>query len=267
MSSTRPWPGTCSRGDLSRWSPSRERWSGTDGRPASPRRPTRPSWTGCCPCTWRRWASAASPGRPSFGVTRFGHHRSKRPADPRREGWRTNSLSTHTHTNRPRPSRGAGTQDSQRSSTPPSSSSPWPSSRSWPGRSSTSRAERRSAHQVAVPIAEGLGRDPGGLRDRSELLRILDVLAVEPDHVLPRYPVRARLHVDEPDPDPSRVRVVEGPERQRDHVPLLERDHPAPVVALLQPLQVVDRAVPEISRVLDVERDGRRAPQLVSDAL
>ncbi len=50
--------------------------------------------------------------------------------------------------------------------------------------SSLSRERRGSAFgEVAVPVAAGRGREPCRC-DRAELVRILEVLAVQPDHVL-----------------------------------------------------------------------------------
>ena len=50
-------------------------------------------------------------------------------------------------------------------------------------------------------------------------------------------------------------------------MPFLDRDHAAGLVARQYLLQVVDGAVAEVAGVLDVEGDGRRAPQLVADVL
>src|SRR5208282_2264780 len=43
--------------------------------------------------------------------------------------------------------------------------------------------------------------------------------------------------------------------------------HAAGLVAVQYPLEVVDGAVAEVAGVLDVERDGGRAPELVADVL
>lgn len=51
------------------------------------------------------------------------------------------------------------------------------------------RGRGSALDQVPVPVAEGGGRELGGLRDRAELLRILKVRAVQPDHVLAGHPV------------------------------------------------------------------------------
>jgi len=50
-------------------------------------------------------------------------------------------------------------------------------------------------------------------------------------------------------------------------MPFLDRDHAAGLVALEDPLEIVDGAVTEVAGVLDVERDGGRAPELVADVL
>jgi hypothetical protein len=50
-------------------------------------------------------------------------------------------------------------------------------------------------------------------------------------------------------------------------VPALDRDHAAGLVALQHPLQVFDGGIAEVASVLDVERDGRRAAELVADVL
>jgi hypothetical protein len=50
-------------------------------------------------------------------------------------------------------------------------------------------------------------------------------------------------------------------------VPVLDRDHAAGLVAHQHTLQVVDGGVAQVTCVLDVERDGGRAAELVADVL
>jgi hypothetical protein len=45
--------------------------------------------------------------------------------------------------------------------------------------------------EVAVPVTEDFGAEAGGFRDRGQPGRVIQVLAVQPDHVFAGHPVRA----------------------------------------------------------------------------
>src|SRR5437773_1193171 len=64
-------------------------------------------------------------------------------------------------------------------------------------------------------------------------------------------------------------RVREGAERKRHQLFLLDRDHGPDLRSALpvQATEVVDGAVPQVTRVFDVEGDRRGAPELVADVL
>jgi hypothetical protein len=92
-------------------------------------------------------------------------------------------------------------------------------------------ASASALDEVAVPVTESPGGEPRGHGDRSQPARIAEVFAIQPDHVFAGHPVRARLDVHQ------------------------------------HALQVVDGGVAQITGVLDVERDGRRAAELIADVL
>ena len=112
-------------------------------------------------------------------------------------------------------------------------------------------------------VAELLQRHAGGRRELGELVRIVEVVAAEADHVAARDRVARGVDVHQAYLRAPGCRVDQVAEGNRHEVPALHRDHRG-VAAGEQELR---RAVAEIARVLHVERDRVRAAQLVADVL
>ena len=97
-----------------------------------------------------------------------------------------------------------------------------------------------------------------------------EVIRLQPDLVLARDPIRLGLRIDRAHARPTSRRIVECAKPQRHQFATLDRDHGPHFDRALtaqQAAQVVDRAVAEVTRVFDVERNRRRAAQFVADVL
>ena len=117
--------------------------------------------------------------------------------------------------------------------------------------------------EVAEALPEVGERHAARRGELRELVRVLEVVLAEPDHVAARDRVARRVDVDHPHLRPPRLRVEHLLERDRDEVPSLHRDH-RPRAARED---VLRRAVAEVPRVLEVEGDRVGAAELVADVL
>ena len=106
--------------------------------------------------------------------------------------------------------------------------------------------------------ASGWPTWPGG-----QLLRVLEIVAAQPDHVAPRDRVAGGRDVDQADLGAAGLRVGQLGEGDRDEVAALQRDH-RPAAA---GEHVLRGAIAEVPRVLHVHRDRIGAAQLVADVL
>src|SRR5262249_24972928 len=117
--------------------------------------------------------------------------------------------------------------------------------------------------QVLELAPELLHAEPGTGRELGELLRVVEVVPAEPDHVPASDRVTGGVDVHHADLGLARLGVQELDERDGDEVAALHRDHgrvPARE-------QVLGRAVAEVARVLHVEGNRVGAAQLVADVL
>ena len=102
-----------------------------------------------------------------------------------------------------------------------------------------------------------------GRRQLRQLVRILEVVAPQPDHVAARDGVARRADVDQAHARPAGLAVDHLANGNRHEVAALHRDHRG--VAAGE--QVLRGAVAEVARVLHVERNRIGAAQLVADVL
>ena len=105
---------------------------------------------------------------------------------------------------------------------------------------------------------------PDGGRELRELVRILEVVAAQADHVAARDRVARRVHVDEAD---ARAAGLADRSARANGIgtkwpPCIEI-----IARVAAREQVFRRAVAEVARVLHVERDRVGAAQLVADVL
>src|SRR5439155_16081068 len=117
--------------------------------------------------------------------------------------------------------------------------------------------------QTLELTAELLHRHVGGRGEARQLVRVVEVVAPQPNHVTARDGVARRRDVHPPRARPARLRIDHRPKRDGNEAPPLQRNHGG----VATPQHVLGGAIAQVARVLHVHGDRVRAAQLVPDVL